>query len=249
MKSFTWVTLAGLVLLAAAVANAETVTIVGDPWCPYNCEAVGNRPGFGIEIAKEVFGAGRIEVAYQTLSWDVAVEKTRAGEFTAIIGASKEDAPDFVFPQRAIGSSNNVVVVRAGDPWKYSGLESLAGRRVGAIKAYSYGPILDAWFARHPAAVEVEGDDPKTLLMKKLLGKEIDVFIEDTAVMADYVLRGGLLSLVSVAGNADDPTPVYIAFSPANKKSVAYARQLDEGIDRLEKSGRLREILAKYGVK
>jgi polar amino acid transport system substrate-binding protein len=249
MRSAWAVVFAAAALLTTAAAHAETITIVGDPWCPYNCEATGERPGFGIEIAREVFGPAGIEVAYRNVSWDDAIAKTRTGVFTAVIGASKEDAPDFVFPARAIGSSNNIVVVRAGDPWKYAGPGSLLGRRIGAIKAYSYGEELDAWFAKHPPEVSVEGEDPKALLMKKLIGKQIDVFIEDTAVMADFVKSSGALGLVSVAGNADDPTPVHIAFSPANKKSAGYARQLAEGIDRLEKSGRLREILAKYGVK
>lgn len=237
-----------LLLLCAAPAAAETITIVGDPWCPYNCEPDSDRPGFGIEIAKEVFTSQWLEVRYQTLSWEEALEGTRKGAYTAVIGASREDAPDFVFPEREVGSSSDIFVTRAGDPWKYASPESLTGRRVGAIKAYSYGEVLDAWFAQHPPAVEVEGEDPKGLLMKKLLAKEIDVFVEDRAVMIEYARSRGVLRLLDFAGSPEEATPVYIAFSPANPKSAAYARQLSEGIERLERSGRLRAILGRYNL-
>ena len=240
--------LAGLLILASATARAETITIVGDPWCPYNCEPGAENPGFGIEIAREALASSGIEVRYQTLPWEEAIAQTRAGVHAAVIGASKEDAPDFVFPARPIGTSNNIVVVRAGDPWRYAGPASLEGRRVGAIKAYSYGELIDEWLGKHPAAVTVEGDDPKDLLLRKLLAKEIDVFLEDKSVMAEYVRRRGVLGVVDSAGDADDPTPVYIAFSPASKKSAAYARQLSDGIAALEKSGRLAKILGKYGL-
>lgn len=248
MRARIGTVLAGFLILAAAAARAETITVVGDPWCPYNCEPGAERPGFGIEIAREALAGAGVEVRYQTLPWDEAIAKTRAGDYSAVIGASKEDAPDFVFPASPIGTSNNLVIVRAGDPWRYAGPDSLAGRRVGSIKAYSYGEVVDAWFEKHPAAVEVEGDDPKELLMRKLLAKEIDLFIEDKAVMADYVRRRGVLGLVASAGDVDDPTPVYIAFSPAKRGSDALARRLSEGIAALERSGRLKAILAKYGL-
>lgn len=240
--------LMALLVAGAGPAGAETVTVVGDPWCPYNCEPESERPGFGIEIAREALAFAGHDLHYRTLPWDEALAEVRKGTFTAVIGASKDEVPDFVFPERPIGSSNDVVVARAGDPWKYAGPESLAGRRVGGIKDYSYGEVLDAWFEKHPAAVLVEGDDPKELLMKKLLAKDIDAFVEDTAVMADYARRRGVLGLIAIAGRAADPTPVYVAFSPAHPRAAELARQLTEGIAKLEKSGRLAAILARYGM-
>ena len=41
---------------------------------------------------------------------------------------------------------------------------------------------------------------------------------------------------------------VYIAFSPANKKSAEYAAILDRGVERLRASGELDEIMAHYGL-
>jgi polar amino acid transport system substrate-binding protein len=247
MATRTWLAVAALLVLAASSARAETITIVGDPWCPYNCEAGGDRPGFAIEIAKEIFAAVGIDVRYQNVDWENAIKDTRTGKYTAIVGATREDAPDFVFPTQEIGKSVNAVVVRAADTWKYEGPQSFSARRVGTIKDYAYGTELDGWFKEHPPAFVAEGDDPKDLMMKKLLAKEIDTFIEDRAVMAYYVRQKGVTNVITVAGMVGKAMPVYIAFSPANQKSATYARQFSEGIEKLGKSGKLKEIYARYG--
>jgi polar amino acid transport system substrate-binding protein len=45
-----------------------------------------------------------------------------------------------------------------------------------------------------------------------------------------------------------DPNPLYIAFSPSDPRSPAYAALLSEGVVRLRASGRLAAILARYGL-
>lgn len=62
--------LPSLALLLAVVlqcARAETITIVADPWCPYNCEPGSDEPGFMVEIARRVFAEAGIEVRYETV--------------------------------------------------------------------------------------------------------------------------------------------------------------------------------------
>lgn len=45
------------------------------------------------------------------------------------------------------------------------------------------------------------------------------------------------------------PTENFIAFSPVNPKSREYAAILDRGMAEMRASGRLRQILQRYGVK
>ena len=54
MKKIVMIMLA-VALLVPMAANAETINIVSDEWCPYNCEPGSDRPGFGIEIAMEAY--------------------------------------------------------------------------------------------------------------------------------------------------------------------------------------------------
>jgi polar amino acid transport system substrate-binding protein len=46
----------------------------------------------------------------------------------------------------------------------------------------------------------------------------------------------------------DNPTPVFIAFSPSVPQARTLAQIMDRGIDRLRASGRLAKIMATYHV-
>jgi len=96
-----------IVLQFPGYALAETITIVADEWCPYNCEENSDLPGFLIEIARLVFSAHGHSVRYIVMPWKRAVYEVEQGRFNAIAGALKNDAPGFVFPETENGFSQN----------------------------------------------------------------------------------------------------------------------------------------------
>ncbi len=77
--------LSSLIGLMSAPARAETLLIVADPWCPYNCAPDSTKPGMIVEIVKKAFERHGISVTYETLPWTRAVEETRAfSDFFAV---------------------------------------------------------------------------------------------------------------------------------------------------------------------
>jgi polar amino acid transport system substrate-binding protein len=80
MKKVIMIMLA-IALMVPMVAGAETINIVSDEWCPYNCVPGSDRPGFGIEIAMEAYAPHDIQVNYTTQDWDAAVEDTKKVNF------------------------------------------------------------------------------------------------------------------------------------------------------------------------
>ncbi|RYZ89485.1 MAG: hypothetical protein EOP06_09295, partial [Proteobacteria bacterium] len=92
-------------LIAAAVMYsgtsfaAETVRIRADPWCPFTCAPAAKDPGEGyiIDFAKKALGDKGISVDYRTMPWTDAITAVRKGDFEAVAGASKSDAPDFIY--------------------------------------------------------------------------------------------------------------------------------------------------------
>lgn len=253
MRSLAWLMLAAFMLynpVPTSSAEREVIVVGGDEWCPYNCGVDDDLPGFCVEITREVFKARGIGVTYVVLPWEDAVRDARAGKVNAIIGAIKEDAPDFIFPEREIAHSRNILIVRSGASWKFAGLESLNGKKIGVVEGYAYGTGFDEYFKEHPGiAVPVTGEEPKEILLKKLLSKEIDAFIEDPNVLLNFLRVQGTLDLIDVAGGPAESDPVYIAFSPAVAKSAVHAKILSDGIAALRASGRYAEILKKYGLK
>jgi len=230
-------------------AMADEITIVADNWCPYNCEPASSEPGYGVEIAKHVFEAAGHVVKYEILPWDRAIQEVREGKYTAIIGASKEDTRDFVFPEEEFGISKVVFFAKKGSPWRFKGIKSLSTVKIGLVKDYSYGDALDTFFKENPIGIRyAEGDDPYSINIKKLLEGGIDITAEDPNVILMKAKKMGVADQIIQVGDSGSEQKLYIAFSPSLAKSKEYAEILTNGIRELKRSGKLDKILAKYGL-
>jgi len=237
-------------LMSAAPLSADEITLVADEWAPYCGRAGSPQPGYGVELARQVFEAAGHTLHYLNVPWTRAIKETREGRYSAIIGAYKEEAPDFVFPKEAFGVSRYAFYTKSGSRWTYVGIESLRSIQVGLIKGYSYGDELNGYFNENPQWVQyVTGDDPLTQNIRKLLAGRFDALIAGENVMAYKIREMGVAGEVVQAGVTNISGNLYIAFSPRMTKSVAYADIFSMGIRELKLSGELDRILDRYGLK
>ncbi len=226
------------------------VVLVADRYCPVNCDPKAAEPGYAVELAERVFGARGLTVEYRILKWSAAVAAVQAGRATAAIAATRQEAPDLIFPEAELGVSRDLFVTRAGSPWRFSGLASLAGLRIGLAEGYSYDPKLEAWLAEHPGtAVRAGGEDPFAANLRRLLAGTIDLFVEDEVIFHYRRERERLRGRVEWAGRAGTPEPIYLAFSPADPRSAALAALWTEEVERLRASGELAKLLRRYGLR
>lgn len=241
----------GLCLPLAGVAAADTLTVVADDWCPYNCAPGSKTPGFGIEILKAIFEPQGIKVVYSNLSWAEALKETKAGKYGAVIGAGTTEVTGWVFsPQDPVGISTSNAFVKKGVTWQYKGPESLAGKRVGVIEGYTYdaGGKLDAWLEKNRGAVVVaSGDDALEQLLRMLLLGKVDLIFEDVLVFNLVAREMGIADKLQVAGTSFE-LPIFVAFSPAKAESKRYSEMFSNGLRELRKNGKLAGILKVYGV-
>lgn len=239
-----------LALWSQSSAAAETISIRADTWCPYNC-VPGDKPGYMIELARGAFGQG-YTIDYQTLNWARAIAETREQKFVAIVGAAKNDAEDFVFPDTPLGLSRSCFYTKTGSPWKYKDLGSLEGNAIGVIKDYTYGDEIDGYVKKHEKDAKridvVSGDNPLDINIKKLKAGRITAFIEDEAVMT-YTLDSKKMSGEMQQAGCVKETPLFIAFGPKNPKAKEYAKVLGDYVAKSRKDGSLGKLLAKYGLK
>lgn len=242
------------ILLSAAKAQAETIILVGDAWCPYNCEPGSEKPGFIIEIAQKIFAEHSINVEYRLLPWTRAIEETREGKHTAIIGAAHGDAPDFIFPKISVGKAVTAFFVKKENSWRFSGIESLHNMSLGVISGYSYNDDLDTYIDENRQNLslvqEVSGDNALEANFNKLQLNRVSVVAENTAVAAYTLSTMGLTDKIISAGDspADDQDDIFLAFSPAHPRSQNYAAIMDAGLKKLEDSGEMQKILLHYGL-
>ncbi len=234
-----------------SAARAEALTLAADEWCPYNCAVTDPLKGYVVDIVQEIFGKEGMVLRYVTTSWEDALEGTRSGMYDGAIGAAKDEAPDFVYPEQEIGRSGNDLFVPKDSTWTYQGTTSLKGKRLGVIRNYYYGEILSEYLENAVEGVDIIyalSAQPLRENLERLINGQIDVLVDDYNV-AVYTARDmGLEKKIRQAGAVGDWDPVYIAFSPNNPRARVYARMLDEGVRKLRSSGRLKEIMQKYGL-
>lgn len=235
-------------------ARAETITIVADSWCPYNCDPSGERPGFMIEIAKKAFEKHGISVEYKIMPWARAIEETRKGKYSAIVGASLQDAPDFIFPNISQGWMQNRFYVGKDSPWRYQGGDSLSKISIGVIAGYSYSDEIDGYLKanrNNPKYVQiVSGDNALEMNLGKLMAGRVGAIIEDTHVIRYYLASHPEFTGVTEAGSIKNSkqSHLYIAFSPKHTQSQKYVEILGNEMRYLRASGELGKILARYMI-
>lgn len=235
-----------LTFFPPTAAKADKVVLAADPWCPYNCKPGMQQPGILIEVAREALAAAGHKMVYRNLPWARAISMARGGKIDGIVGAGREEVPDFVFAENGILSVTHSFFVRPDDDWGYEGLESLHERRLGVINGYSYGDLHWAYVTEknieaHRVYV-VSGRSPLGRLARMLEVNRVDTIVEEARVLR-YTMRGKSFRPRRAGDYASED--VHIAFSPENPASADYARALNDFVT-ADGGRRVEEIIKRY---
>ncbi len=245
-------------VLIPSTAVSDTILLKSDLWCPYNCAPGSDRPGYAIEIARTIFEKAGHQLTYEIAPWSRALKLAQKGQIAAVVGVSREEAPELVFPEQEFGISVISFFVRKGYAWHFTGVKSLETENVGIMADDAYGTALDAYFKKNrntDRVQEIRAAEPLLLNIRKLLRGRIDVILEDKAVFIETARSMGVLEKTEYAGidpirSEEDleESKLYMAFSPKNPKSKEYAKILSNGIEEMRLRGELDAILAEYGL-
>lgn len=231
------------------VLLANTVRLGGMIRCPYVCAAGDPNPGVMVEIAQRVFERNGHRLEFEPLPWSRALKYVRNGQLDAIAGVLRRNAPDLVYPQRALAMSRYSFFVPAASSWQYSGLVSLWQVQIGVTQDVSYGS-MDSYIQRYRHSPRIQSLAGETAVSQNLramhLGR-IDALLEDRAVIDYYRQQNVSGALLREAGSLHAER-LYIAFAPDSPQAVEYARILSEGMGRLRAEGALDKILQRYGL-
>ena len=235
-------------LACAAPAQADTVTLVSDPWCPFACEAGSAKPGYLIEIAQAALTPLGYQVEYQNLPFLRAERYVLRGDANGLVGVIRSSKRlDWHYPALPLGDGRVCYYTRPDSFWSYRGPQSLTGQTVATIKGYYYSDEIQAGLQiAQTEAVSAEMALDHNL--QKLAQNRVSTVVEFSAVM-DYKLANNTSDKVRLAGCEAGAAPVYIAFSPALSNSAGLAKKISDGVAVLRKTGKLKAILAGYGLK
>lgn len=242
-----------LSLAAAGSASAgETIRLRADAYCPINCDPGSDLPGTMIEIAKAIFEPQGISIDYKLLPWSRTLSDVREGAIDGAVGANAEDARDFIYPKTALARSQNMVVSLKTRGLKIATAADFKGHLLGVVRDYSYETKLDEYIKDRSAdatAIKVfSGDDVQKQMVRVLQAGRIDAFVEDESIMTYTLSKLDKVDDVTMSPYGD-PVDAFIAFSPKAPNAKKWADMMDEGMKGLRSSGRLKAILARYGLK
>lgn len=242
------------ILLSAGVpvgAAADTVRLRADYWCPYNCDPGDEDPGYMIEIAERAAARLGLEIDYELMPWDRTMSEVRAGSVDAAVGATALEGDGLVLSD-PLGYDADCFFVAAGNQWRFEGVDSLPKVLLGAVSGYTHdeGPV-DAYIAANSqpngSVITSAGDEASSRNIRLLLLGRIDALIDSEAVIRMEAERQGQLGQIQIAGCLE-ALPLHIAFSPKFGSAAALVAALREEVASLRKSGRLAEILGRYGL-
>lgn len=245
--------LLGLSALLSATAHSiekpMILTLVADPYCPYNCAYDANQQGYVLDLARMIFEPEGYQVNYQILPWSRAVNEVREGNFTAAIGVSGRNSRGLILPKQPIGIVNDIFMVHRSSHWKYQGVHSLKQIHLGSVANYDYGDELNRYLkdpANQHRVQSLVGDQAVERNLRMLARKRIDAYIEDANVGFYMAATMGLSGQFKSAGSKGKSMPIYLGFSPKLSLSPKLAQLFDRRLQQLREEGKLKLLLRRY---
>ncbi|MDM8537093.1 transporter substrate-binding domain-containing protein [Desulfobacterales bacterium HSG17] len=236
-----------------SAVQAETISLVADEWPPFNGVPDSNNEGFIVDVARTVFEKNGIHIVYEILPWKRAVEMTRKGLYSGIIGATKAEASDFIFPSEELFKFYDAFYVKKGSSWQFIQKNDIKHRSIGVIEGYAYIQWLLDYIHIHQNNLDrvqiMTGENPLERNILKLIDGRIDTVVDNENVILNVARQMNVLDQIVLAGYTTESSSIYIAFSPKLPKSKTYAKILSQGIVNLKETGEFKKILSKYGLK
>lgn len=251
MTAWRTLILAACCLLSTPVLAADPVRMVGDEFCPYNCDPTSGKPGYMVEVLKEIFAAQGIPATYRLKPWSRAVQVVTKGEAQILLANTYNSAPDKRL-QLVMGEDSTCFLARNDYAWHYHDIAELQRHRVGVIQGYHYdsGGTLDQYLrSKSPQVYQAKGELALRSLMSMLLQERVDLVLDNCNVLKRKVQKMGIASSTRLAGTLPDyHADLHVAFSAADPRADHLLNLAREGLAELRRTGRLAQILSDYSV-
>jgi polar amino acid transport system substrate-binding protein len=241
------------VLITMTVLTARTIDLVADVYMPYTGDSAKGETGLMVDVAKAIWEKKGHAVRYDSKSWKDALSGAQQGMYAAVVGANRDDAPEFVFPKVEQARAQGAFYGLVSSSWKYGGPATLSKVKLATILDYKYNPeiaqhIRDNRKNRDRIRSIESSPDILQRFVQLLEKEQIDVFVEDQFVVQYFFKTLDRADRFTELGKMKASTPLYIAISPRDLDAATLAKDLEEGMALLRSSGELSKILEKYGV-
>jgi polar amino acid transport system substrate-binding protein len=220
---------------------------VDDDFPPFSYkERSGALNGFNVAVASAICEDLRLTCEFSARSWDDLMPALERGEVDAVIAGVKvtEQAVETADFTGAYYRSLGRFAVRKQNPIVKADMRSLAGRRLGVVKATAHEAWLTEYFPRsniRPFASMEEG-------LEALRRGVVDAFFGDGLQLMFWLTGSSSQDCCRfVTGAYNDPDYFSHGMAIAVKRGNTELRDvLDYGLDRLQSSGNFAAIFRRY---
>lgn len=237
-----------------AAAGEPPVALWADEWCPHTCTA-GAQPGHLVEATKAVLQRLQLKGQLRSDNWSrLKLELPQQRQPVLVLGLARvaENERDYVLNRVAFAHSPFCFFTRSGDPWRYRGPASLAGRRLNVTQGYAYTHEVDAYLTQRPPPLKVQaisGVNPVPRHVAMLTHGRTDAVLDDREAVRWAAKAVGGQAVVQEAGclkSEDDG--LYVGMPRHLPGAEAWMKRFDAELARLRASGQLGQIQARYGL-
>lgn len=238
-----------LVVIPASVsfAGPPLVIVRGQDFPPYHYQdSTGKETGFLIELITMAARSMGTRVQFRQYPWSRCLKLVEAGEADAMMNLFRtpERETFMAFPDTPLTREVNRFFLLDGDTFAFDGnLATLTGRRIDAVRNYSYGKRFD-----HAAGqLKILRLETEKALILNLLQHRCDIILGNDLVIRTLAkgIQGGSRIRPTGPGITDDP--LYIGFSKARGHQET-ARAFSRALQQVKASTEFKARLAAYGI-
>jgi polar amino acid transport system substrate-binding protein len=207
-----------LTLLSLLTFNlhAETFTVVGEEFAPFEFKQDGQVVGIDVDIARHILTKLGIEPVFKIHPWKRAWSQVESGEVEAVFTTSRKSKrePYVMYPEEDMWVSDFVFFVKSDNKKEgFNGFESAKAEnlKIGIIPGNSYKDIFWQTFPYADGKAEFQGDldtsstynkqlstaKDLTTNLKKLATGRVDLVIADRTVGQYTAKLNGLSDQIS----------------------------------------------------
>ncbi len=220
----------------------RVIRLVADPYPPYQFEEGGRIRGIDQETIQEAFRLQGIEALTVLMPWKECLlwmdQKKADGIFQIV--PSEERRKLFHFSEKLRAERTTLFARSAHGMRVPEGADikdQLAGRTLGVLDGYSYGPAVDGL----PGKLTRENQEA---LLLALTSGEADLVLMDAGVASYLTPKMGIQGIVQVPGYAIE-RPLHVAFQAHHRR---LAKLFNAGLREVKARAIDRRIFEAYGV-
>ncbi len=236
--------LAILLLCLSSFACAQKITGAGDPWLPFVDPQAADQ-GIAVAIAREALATQGYVLEFTFVPWVRALDGVKRGAYDVLVSAwfSQERAKYLHYSEPFI--TNHIKFIkRKDDPFVFQDLKSLAGKRIGVVRSYSYQEAFMAGsgFQRVPAKDFATN-------ARMLVAGHIDLTLEDE-IVAQALIRAhepDLWPKIEFVPTPLSSNPLHLVSSLGNPDHKNIINAFNKGLAEIRANGTFDRILQARG--